>query len=98
MKNPTKFHVTTLGKKDFAFEDRAKEDKILTHKNALKQVRHDYKSLLPAAPSMNNESPMKKSTGGQSISPLKYQYSRNDSFVTLGDAANSKAVFGRNTS
>ena len=81
IRNPTKVHFTTLGNRDYAFEDRAKEDKIQTHNNTLKKIRHDYKSLLPTAPSMTIDSPVKIN----SISPLKNQYTRNDSFVTLGE-------------
>ena len=53
MRNPTKVHFTTLGSRDFVFQDRAKEDVIQQHSNALKKLRHDYKSLLPPAPQMS---------------------------------------------
>lgn len=47
MRNPTKVHFTTLGTKDYVFQDKAKEDVIAAHDNTLKKLRHDYKNLLP---------------------------------------------------
>ena len=60
MRNPTKVHFTTLGSRDYVFQDRAKEKVIQRHSNALKKLRHDYKSLLPPAPQMSTDADAKQ--------------------------------------
>ena len=56
MHNPAKAHFTTLGSFDYMYEDTKRcgdSVKIRTHSNELRNMRHDYKSLLPGVPLMS---------------------------------------------
>ena len=56
MHNPAKAHFTTLGSFDYMYEDTKRggdSAKIRTHSNELRNMRHDYKSLLPGVPVMS---------------------------------------------
>ena len=50
IKNPTKVFYTTLGNKDYAFQDTAKRNIIAEHGNGMDKIRNEYREKVPIAP------------------------------------------------
>lgn len=56
MHNPAKAHFTTLGSRDYVYKDTIKQQATITaHSNELRQIRHEYKNMLPSAPEMSTD-------------------------------------------
>ena len=52
IKNPTKTYCLSQGRKDYAFHDMAKANKITNHSNIHSPVRNQYKHIIGQAPKM----------------------------------------------